>query len=90
VAFLSPLTISFADFLVRFSIPSYVFHFVYLQCIKGRLTLSIYLKFTLKKKKKKKKPPPPTNKKKKKKKEKRNRRIRNVSWDRMRTVTKVP
>jgi hypothetical protein len=70
VAFLSPLTISFADFLVRFSIPSYVFHFVYLQCIKGRLTLSIYLKFTLKKKKKKKKLPPlpPTKKRKRKKK----------------------
>jgi hypothetical protein len=43
VAFLSPMSISFSDFLVRFSFSSYVFPFVYFQCTKGRLTLSINL-----------------------------------------------
>jgi hypothetical protein len=49
VAFLSPPSISFVDFLVRFSIHNKVFPFVYFQCTYGRLTLSIKLNLLIKK-----------------------------------------
>jgi hypothetical protein len=41
VAFVSPLSFTFDEFLVRFSLSSYVRSLVYCRCIEGRLTLLI-------------------------------------------------
>jgi hypothetical protein len=50
VAFLSLVSISYSDFLIRFSFSCKVFLFVYFQCTKGRLTLLINLFTTYQKK----------------------------------------
>jgi len=53
VAFVSPLSLSFGDFFVRFSLSSYVFSLVYFWCTYERLTLLIRPVYYLSQKKKK-------------------------------------